>query len=62
MPFLGRVIPEQFPTMAAWMCSDNMVHLLMVSSLHSLIKSLPTNTTSFQLQFDIMSIKMHHVV
>ena len=57
-----RVISEHLATMLARMSFIDVVHLLMMSPLHPLVKSLATDTAGFQLQFYIVRVEMLHQI
>ena len=58
MSLLGRVVSEEFPTVLTRMCLHAGVHLLVVSPLDPLVKSLAADGTGLQLQLYLVSVEM----
>ena len=58
MSLLGRVVSEKFPAVLTRMSLHAGVHLLMMSPLDPLVKSLATDGTGLELQFYLVSVKM----
>ena len=55
---LGRVVSEELPAVLTRMSLHAGVHLLMMSPLDPLVKSLATDGTCLELQFYLVSVKM----
>ena len=58
MSFLGRVVSEEFPAVLTRVCLHAGVHLLVVSSLNPLVKSLATDGACLELELYLVSVEM----
>ena len=58
MSLLGRIVSEEFPAVLTRMGLHACVHLLVVSSLNPLVKSLAADGAGLQLKLYLMGVEM----